>query len=398
MAKRKLTMKVREMRDADVQWISLVNRPANRIPFRVTKNEGKLEAGMFHLNRMFPSKKSEKTGSSVAAFLIQKSDQETLLPRLKEAGFNTDNLIDQDGVLIVKQDADFNEAECVAVQLNERVGAMLSNVQKAFTPYREDSSSFSENLNKHGFYPSVNVAMGALDETVRNALWDAENVGEAASFIGNALEQFSGYIVTLVENLPEEAFTAMKVASAPAEKSEDGDTSEETAKSEAPTEGEKEEQAAGASKSEEGDEAGQAEKSEDAGEQGNEETSTTEKSEEESAEETQKSESDTSGSAEADDKGESASKSEDDLTKKMDSILEGLGNLTSKVDSLEKNQGTLSEKVESASKVAKAAQEAVEGTVSASEEDSHERPNLRAVKGDKGDFWSGTGLDSLFPK
>lgn len=387
MAKRKVTMKVREMRDADVQWISLVNRPANRIPFRVTKNEGKLEAGMIHLNRMF-AKKSEKTGSSVAAFLIQKSDQDAILPRLKDAGFNTDNLIEQDGVVVVKQEDSFNESECVAVQLNERVGAMLSNVQKAFTPYREDSTSFNENLNKHGFYPSVNVAMGALDETVRNALMDADTVAEASTSISEALEQFSGYIVTLVNNLPEEAFTAMKLASDITEKSEDGEPTEETTKSEEP-------EAAQGEGSEE------ASKSEAEGDQANEESSTASKAEEDTAEKAEKSEAEdeTSGVAEKSDDGEAGSepakKAEYALTQKMDAILEAMGNLTSKVDSIEKSQGELASRVDSVDRVAKAAQEAVEGTVSNAQEDHHETPNPMTAKKGEQDFWGGTGLDKL---
>lgn len=391
MAKRTITMKVREMRDADVQWISLVNRPASRIPFRVTKNEGKLEAGMIHLNRMFKKEKTEKTNPGVAAFLIQKSDQDTVMPRLKEAGFKTEDIMEQDGVLVVKQDAEFNESECVAVQLNDRVGAMLSHVQKAFTPYREDSTDFNENLRKYGFYPSVNVAMGTLDETVLNALMDADTVAEASTSISEALEQFSGYIATLVDNLPEEAFTAMKLAFDTAEKSdsEKSDTAKaddtEASKSEKP-----EDKA-------EGQESGEASKSEGAEDNANEESSAAEKAEGDSGEEAEKSEakSDTPEAAVKDEDTGKAQKGEDGLATKMDSILEAVGALTTQMGSLEKSQGELSTRVESVDRVAKAAREAVEGTVSAGEEDDHQTPVQKtARKGDK-DFWGGTGLDNL---
>lgn len=109
---RKLKVKLREMKDAEAHYISLVQRGANRIPFRIVKMEQ--ENSMIDLNSIGRVLKREAAARvpEVTAIVVEKGEAaqfDAVKKALDEAGFPTDTVKDNgDGSVsfVFKADAD----------------------------------------------------------------------------------------------------------------------------------------------------------------------------------------------------------------------------------------------------------------------------------------------------
>ena len=210
MSKRIVKQNANELHDAEVSWISLVDRPANRIPFRIMKAEkpeDKRSTAMINmgLNGLFATSKQDKASPSISAIVLKAEDQERMLPLLKEAGFTVDDLdTDTDGVVIVKQE-DFDVDAVVTVKLKNDTAVILSNVEKAFTPY-PDTLNFEEKLKAAGFFPSVSMATEALMDTVSAIMLDARSPDEVKTKMDQAIQSYSTFVLNLTDALPVTAF------------------------------------------------------------------------------------------------------------------------------------------------------------------------------------------------
>jgi hypothetical protein len=204
-------MSTKELENADVSFISLVKRPANRMPFRITKSENLNNQDgstfMFNLSSVLKGNKDEviKSTPSVAALAIKKQDADKLLPVLVEKGFKTDDQIERDDVLILKQESEFDEADLVAFKMDDNVVAMVTNVKKMFHTLT-DSMSFADNIASQGFMPGIFVATDALIETFHNILFGSDNSTDVRMKMQTAIAEYSNFVTSMAENLPEMVF------------------------------------------------------------------------------------------------------------------------------------------------------------------------------------------------
>jgi len=205
---RTLRIRSNSLEEAEVAFISLVKRPANRVPFRILKSEdpdGEVneEKVMIHLKNLLH--KDERPDSPyIAAVSIRKEDLEALTPKLKEAGVNMEKGIEDDGVLIFKQ-ADYDPEEVIAFKPNDDVLLLISGIRKAFDPF-PDSLSFMETAGAATFVPGFGLATEAMLETVRNVLRSASSPGDAKEKMRSVLKEFSTFVLKMADNLPEVAF------------------------------------------------------------------------------------------------------------------------------------------------------------------------------------------------
>lgn len=203
----KVRRSVKEMKDADVQFISLVDRSASRMPFRILKREGD---GMgIDLGRLFTSKKSEKAPVSISAIVVmaQKDEKvaESVRKAIEAAGFKTDKAQkNEDGSLTYAQGA-MGEND-VLVRLSDEVVAVV----KGFQPGGEgdDVADFEDSAASNSFYQGVDSALDTLFSKICSALQGAEDEGTAATQVGSQIDGFKKYVVGLVKNLPTAAFKA----------------------------------------------------------------------------------------------------------------------------------------------------------------------------------------------
>ena len=206
----KLSMK--QMGDADVQYVSLVGRAANRIPFRITKSdkENKMGLDLSGIGRALKGKKVAKADKpELVAVVVEKSD---LLPQITEAvtaaGLTVDNVVEDaesNTVAFVQKESEEGE-ELTTIKMDDTVSVVV----KGFSAYCDNLKDFNEIVQAQGFYAGMNVATEALRDSVYKGLYSSDNPQEAVAKAETVLGQFTSYMKTLVGNLPENAFYVSK--------------------------------------------------------------------------------------------------------------------------------------------------------------------------------------------
>lgn len=217
MAKIRIPVRMKELTEADAEWISLVDRPANRFPFRIKKTEDSDETSneqendmtiKVHLAEMLGLRKAEDKEAHVAALIIRTKDQEALVPQFEEAGFRVDAMVEaESGMTMIKQDDSFDGKDCVYFKANDDVAVAIKGegVVKAFSPFLE-TSSFAETMAAGGFLPTLMIASEAMQDTVRTVLRNSEDRKAAVSKIQDVLKEFGDFVSTQVGALPDNAF------------------------------------------------------------------------------------------------------------------------------------------------------------------------------------------------
>ena len=421
--------KANAMENAEVEFISLVSRPATRIPFRALKSEDSQETDqMIHFKNMFKrdGDAALPQGCTLAGIVLQKQHAEHFEPQIAALGLKIDDKVEDDDVVVYRQ-VEFTNDAVTAIKLSEVGGLFLNapeNVQKQFDPFPE-GNDFKDNMAQGGFFPGVHVATDVMLETVRNVLRTAEDGAAAKAGLGQVLESFSTHILAFVDELPSVAFkldaltregfeagegdadnsqSADGDGSDPAKKA-DGDEGEASAEGEGEASGTGEAEGAQAKKAEGGEltdeqklkakgvhlegmpaggEGEPAKKADDKNEAsaGEGEPKATEKSDEEKSEQ---------GALAA-------------IAAKMSEVLEAVSGVRKDVGDLKSTQAELTDQVKDAAKKADAATLAVKGTVPLSSDAGDKLPdeslgthrrNQKADTDGNGVDWGGTSLDRI---
>lgn len=201
-----------EMLDADVEFISLVPRGANRAPFKVLKSE---EKGMKHvlgldLTKVLSRAKKADTRPEMVAVAVVKGEGEAMKAVLEAAGIPVTSIIvdDEQGadILALKEDTDF--ADVVAFKLQEGLVAVVANVTKSVKKMAlwADTSDFGTNMAQMGFMPTARLATDVLLETLWNIVASNQDAASMKTRIQAALADFSAYVADLAVTLPETVF------------------------------------------------------------------------------------------------------------------------------------------------------------------------------------------------
>jgi hypothetical protein len=208
-------IKVTELFDGDVRWISLVKRGANRLPIKILKSEEEKEMGGINLGAMLFRKRDGQRATpatdemTIAAVVIRKDEEYTdkLVAKVKDLGLKVEDKEEDDSVIILKQDAwQDDESQMVSMRLNDDVGIILGgNARKFFDPF-SDSMDFDENVSTKGFFPGLAMSMEALMSTVSGIMRNSEKRQDAGGLIESALDAHKSFVMSLTKKLPMVAF------------------------------------------------------------------------------------------------------------------------------------------------------------------------------------------------
>lgn len=208
-----ITFKAVEMSEAQVQRISLVERAASRIPFRVVKTEQPKEQPMkrFPLVDLASVLKREKPASeqpSVVGVVTMKSDQlPAITEQIKAAGFSVEKSEElEDGSVVFKQTDDVSGESAVI-----RVSDNAALVVKGLRPYMmdvtlSDGTTFAEVCKAQGFYPGVGTMVDVLRNSVLTLAEKSDDPATAAKEVSKMFDEAKQYAVALVQGLPAKAF------------------------------------------------------------------------------------------------------------------------------------------------------------------------------------------------
>lgn len=203
----KMKLNAFELVGTDVQFVSLVGKGANRIPFRIIKKEDDKMIDLHKIGqRLF---KQSAGGPEIIAAIVSKSaDLDRVAKAFEAAGLDPQKFgkVEGDSHVILGK-ADFDKAEDTAVvKLSDDVALAVSGLRKSFSSYSGDSTSFSEVLATESFYTSCRLATEALSTVIHNILYDSKTPSDASAAVGPIVDQFKAYVLALIGGLPVQAF------------------------------------------------------------------------------------------------------------------------------------------------------------------------------------------------
>lgn len=204
-----------ELTDAEVPFISIVNRGANKVPFRFTKGAG----GMFDLGRIFKTAVGIQPAVPVVAFIaVSKSvSSEDAIQRLTDAGFETDKVVEQEAGSIYLQGEHTAEDKVTLFRANDEIvlgvsGPNAATFMKAYEAYDWQSTEFGEVLKTSQTIPMFHTALTALSDVFYNSMRKADSPEELRDTMAKAMQDFQGHINDVLGNVPVTAFKLETVA------------------------------------------------------------------------------------------------------------------------------------------------------------------------------------------
>lgn len=231
--RKKVKIKAHALENADVHFISLVNRGANRIPFRVLKSEQK---PMINLSNLFTTKKAD-TAPRVVAIVTPGAIAANMALALKAEGYEVTETVtkDDDGVAILSIVDGYEAEDVTTFKMSDDVAVMVEHVEKSFNSY-ETENDFAENIKKAGFFPGFRIATEVMMETVANVVHSTEKGETPNESVTKALKGYQAYVMSLVKSIPATAFKMETLAPVVIEKT-DGESGDETTAEDTGTEG-----------------------------------------------------------------------------------------------------------------------------------------------------------------
>jgi hypothetical protein len=210
----KLQLVANKLDNCDVTHISLVDRGANRIPFRIIKQStenGMLDLGKIGLNMRAAKKAAdEAVTSSILAFVVEKSAKlEEIKAKIVAGGFVVDKAQEmEDGTVVFSQiDEDLSKVkDAIVVRMSDSLLAVV----KGFSPYQvgPEGGSFTELVKAQSFIPGLSMASQALADAISSVLYtiDPLTQQDAVSKIDGVLTEFHNYVVGMAKGIPAKAF------------------------------------------------------------------------------------------------------------------------------------------------------------------------------------------------
>ncbi len=185
--------KLRELRNGKVQFISLVDRAATRIPFRVLKRE---ESAMgIDLTRVF--KRDRPVAPEVTAVVVFANPDAGVSERVRksiaEAGFITNRVRKSDeGETVVY--AQSSDPDGHMVRLSEQMIVVVKGLDAP-------KGIFSGTADDQTYYPGLDVATHILHNTVQDLIAKGDQAG------CKAVDSYGTYL-HLLSSLPAACFKA----------------------------------------------------------------------------------------------------------------------------------------------------------------------------------------------
>jgi hypothetical protein len=223
MSRKTLSIEVEELTEVDVEGIALVKRGANRIPFRIIKREeGEDKSMNFNIKDLFKSAEVQPKVPTIVGVILNKAAPiEGYRKAIEDAGhtiLDSHDIADSD-TLFLKMAEGMDDVAADVLKINDDMALVITGLKKALVDV-PDTNSFMENLNKTQFFPGLGLAMGTLQETVRNIAFSEEDDGAALSLLAVALDDFKEFVVALAGAVPADVAKFEKFDIAPVKKAE----------------------------------------------------------------------------------------------------------------------------------------------------------------------------------
>jgi hypothetical protein len=204
----KIKAKLRQLTDADVRYISLVERGANRIPFRIVKSDSKENSMGIDLSKLGlrVTKSAAPVSATVSAVVLAKNAPalvEKAVESLKAEGFDLPVVTSfDDGSVTIAKDDKYMDGGTV-VRLSDGVAVVMKN----FDDFGQtlSTSDIGKDADTQGFYEGVSGALNHLRDRVTTVL---KSDGDRSKEMREAVADFYTYVDGLVAAIPAAVFKA----------------------------------------------------------------------------------------------------------------------------------------------------------------------------------------------
>jgi hypothetical protein len=204
----KFSINATELTDTDVNFVALVKRGANRLPFRITKGDEPM-LDLYKLART-AFKKADPV-AMICAVVVQKGANLALIDgALMTVGIDVATFArsEKGGLITATRKSEDAPEDVMLVKLDKDVMLAVSCLKKGFNGYDFNSSDFGEVHATGAFCSSASTASDMLQMTIANILCECEAPDEALAKISKACEDFTQYMTVLTSALPVQAFKA----------------------------------------------------------------------------------------------------------------------------------------------------------------------------------------------
>lgn len=200
-----ITRKMKELRNADVRFISLVDRAASRIPFRVLKREGSdMGIDLMGLGKRVFKGDRQVYKPEITAVVVASQGDATVSDQIRQsiatAGFVTDQVQKSDGGNTTVYTQGVKVSEKDDIQLIRLSGDTLLQVKG----FDEPSGIFSGDADGQKFYPGLSDATQMFHDEMVGIVAKSDN---PRSEISDLLSSFGDYLNKVV-SLPTSCFKA----------------------------------------------------------------------------------------------------------------------------------------------------------------------------------------------
>lgn len=210
----KATIALRKLSDLDVKYVSLVERGANRIPFRIIKSQEKdmsLDLSMlgFRVKKQ-ASDAAKAEPATVSAVILSDGDAamaSSVQEVLKAQGLElTEHTIFEDGtVALHKLDDAFAENGTI-VRLNSSMAVVLDNMGDHLAAIQK--SAIGEQDKDQGYYDGPSLVMSSVQDAIHVGLQKAEGTTAASTLVRDAMESANQYMEVVAATIPSNVLKA----------------------------------------------------------------------------------------------------------------------------------------------------------------------------------------------
>ena len=220
----RIEMNATELTDTDVNFVSLVKRGANRIPFRILKgDDDMLDLSQFG-RRLFQKAEAVPT---VIAIITQKGDVTTksrLSALANSVGIDTAKVTKSDGVVtLCKADADLPNSVVIKLDRDYAVAISNTNLTKAFANHDFSEGLFKDADGRKGFFVGPSAATRMFNGYSAELVKSATDPCELAAQLSKAADDYKAYVTALSIGMPIPAMRADQLVKGWNDEDEDDD-------------------------------------------------------------------------------------------------------------------------------------------------------------------------------
>jgi hypothetical protein len=205
MSKRKVKVRANKLDNVDVEYISLVPRGANQMPFRLLKSADPEKSPMIDLTRLFKSNPKEPRFGGV---IVKTATADAWKAKLEKAGHGPLEAEETgtEGYTFLKTEGSVLGEGSAILKASEELALVVVDLEKGIVPQLYGDVPFKDATQSIGFMPSFHLATDVLVEKMYEVVNEPGDRETTLSKMDSLLKDYSKYVKNVAGALPVSIF------------------------------------------------------------------------------------------------------------------------------------------------------------------------------------------------